>query len=311
MKKILIIYNPRSSQHAAIEQEVLAPARQLNGWMVGKYAIKPTNYNDNVEQVARLVSDGDLIIVAGGDGTVSIAINGVLQSSRDVAIGVLSFGNFNDVAHMLNSCRSVGATTAFEKLVSGYCAGSLQMIYPLDVSVNGQHWRYAPCYFTVGLLAQSTTVMESEKVRKKLRAGHTGTLSSLIAAVKWYLKNYRQNFLPAGSLNDSPMPKKTTDYIAVNGPHVARIMKGGTWYQDARKFGSMVARLGRFWQMVRFGLRSIASGLELQETEQDIIKFDTPNTVEMHAEGEFERAENVEKIEVKKAERALKIVVSE
>ena len=85
MKKILIIYNPRSSQHAAIEQEVLAPARQLNGWMVGKHAIKPTNYNDNVEQVARLVSDGDLIIVAGGDGTVSIAINGVLQSSRDVA----------------------------------------------------------------------------------------------------------------------------------------------------------------------------------------------------------------------------------
>ena len=63
--------------------------------------------------------------------------------------------------------------------------------------------------------------------------------------------------------------------------------------------------------MVRFGLRSIASGLELQETEQDIIKFDTPSTVEMHAEGEFERAENVEKIEVKKAERALKIVVSE
>lgn len=98
MRKLILVYNPSSSHYGGVEEAVLAPARQLKGWMVGKYAIKPTNFDDNVQSLARLMEDGYLVVVAGGDGTASMAINGILRSGKQVVLGVLGFGNFNDIA---------------------------------------------------------------------------------------------------------------------------------------------------------------------------------------------------------------------
>lgn len=302
MKKLLVIYNADSAHHAAVEAEVLAPLRKLSGWLVGRYLVKPTNYQDNVATLSRMLDDGDLVIVAGGDGTASIAINSILQSGKDVTIGVLGFGNFNDIA------TTFGAKTAVE-IVEGFNQGSIYNIYPLEIQVDDKIWRYAPCYATIGLLAQATTVMETPQVRQKLKSGRKGTLFSLFAAVKWYLGYHRRNYLPKGKLNGELIPPKTTDYLAVNGPHLARIMKGGNWHRDQQKFGSATARLGSFWRMVKFGLKSINSGIALQETTSDLLEFDQPSDVEIHAEGEFARLSDVQKIVVHKSAQPLKVVM--
>lgn len=304
MKKLIIVYNTNSSHHMAIENEVLAPLRKLSGWMVGKYAIKPTNYHDNVRSLSQMLDDGDLVIAAGGDGTASIAINSILLAKKNVVVGVLGFGNFNDIA------TTFGAKSVVE-IVDKFMQSEVSNVYPLEIFIDGKFWRYAPCYATIGLLAQATTVMESPKVRKKLKFGQTGTFFSLVTAVKWYLGHHWRNFLPAGSLNRVMMPKKTTDYLAVNGPHLARIMKGEIWYQDARKFGSTTARLGSFWRMVSFGLKSIGSGMALQETTEDVLEFKQPSKITIHAEGEFEELDNVQKISISKSSRPLKIIMGD
>lgn len=302
LKKMLVVYNPRASQRAAVEREVFAELRNLRGWMVGKYAVKPTNFEENVANIAKLVDDEDFVIVAGGDGTTAMAMNGVMRSGKDVTVGVLGYGNFNDVARMLGEESFVG-------LMEDYEAGRVGELYPLEVKVNGEIWRYAVGYFTMGLLAEATKLMETKAMRKRLQAGHRGVMGDLWAAVGWYLRNKRKVQLPEGKWNGELMPGKVTDYLAVNAGTLARIMKGEAKWQDKAGFLSGVQRLGGFWRMVGFGLRSVFKKVPLGETRGDVIEFMEGSAVEMQIEGEYERIEGVRKVEIRKG-RGVKVVSS-
>lgn len=99
-----------------------------------------------------------------------------------------------------------------------------------------------------------------------------------------------------------------TDYMAVNSPSVARVMRGGRWYRRKQEFRSGVMRLGKLRGMIWFMLRSVFGRIPGKKTTRDIIKFKQPSEVEIHAEGEHERLKNVRKIEIKKAKRPLKVV---
>lgn len=343
MRKLWVVYNPRSSHHAAVEAEVLAPARKVSGFLVGKYEIKQTSVEHNAEMLAGMLGDGDLVISAGGDGTAAIAANAVMKSEKEVTFAALGYGNFNDMARMLGVRRPVeyggeylgGITEIIEK----FQEGTTREIYPLEVRVDGKHWRYAPCYVTAGLLAEASEIMDGDQVRKSLNTGKRGPLYSLMVAVIWYLKNKGRKFLPAafggsvdeakGSgeteapgeggrdfservevrLNGEALAEGVTDYLAVNGPTVARLMKGGKWYLREEGFGSAVKRLGGFWRMVGFGLRSVILGLKLTETKGDVLEFSRPSAVEIQAEGEYQRLEGVSKIEIGKAKRGMKVVL--
>ena len=107
LKKLIVVYNPRSSHHQAIEREVLAPVRKLQGWLVGKYEVKSESLEENARALAELLHDGDLVITAGGDGTATMATNGIMLSKKDVTLGVLGYGNFDDMARMLKTKRPV------------------------------------------------------------------------------------------------------------------------------------------------------------------------------------------------------------
>lgn len=300
LKKMLVIYNPRSSQYTAVEKEVFAELRKLRGWMVGKYAVKPTNFAENVGNIAKLVDDGDLVIVAGGDGSTAMMINGVMRSGKDVTVGVLGYGNFNDVAGTLGEGN-------FAELMEDYTAGKIKEMYPLEVKVDGETWRYAAGYFTMGLLAESTELMETKKMRKRLSAERRGTLGSLCAAVWWYLKNKRKTRLPGGMWNGVVMQKKATDYLAVNSKILARIMKSEATWEDAVEFNSGVYSLGGFWRMVKFGLTCVFCKVPLNKTRGDVIEFDAPSDIEIQTEGEYEKLESVQRIEIRKG-RGVKVV---
>ena len=345
------MYNPRSSHHAAVEAEVLASARKMQGFLVGKYEIKKTSVEVNAEMLAGMLGDGDLVVSAGGDGTATIAANAVMNSGKDVTFSALGYGNFNDMARMLKTRRPVEYGGEYiggvQEIVEKFLAGSEEKIYPLEILVNGEHWRYAPCYATVGLLAEASEIMDGDKIRKSLNTGKRGPLYSLMMAVFWYLKNKGRRFLPSSGatlsaedsseaegseatsaddssetegsevssanvevrLNGATLEDGVTDYLAVNGPTMSRLMKGGKWYLSREGFGSAVKRLGKFWKMVGFGLRSVIFGLRLSETSRDEIEFSVPSEVEIQAEGEYKRLTEVTRIEVRKAERGMKVVL--
>ena len=107
LKKLVLVYNPQASHHLAVETEVLSVVRNLTDWLVGKYEVGAGGVCENAKRLSEILSDGDLVIVAGGDGTATMAANGVMLSGKDVTLGVLGYGNFNDTARMLRMKRPV------------------------------------------------------------------------------------------------------------------------------------------------------------------------------------------------------------
>lgn len=327
IQKLIVVYNPRSSKQAAIEREVLAPARQLSGWLVGKYAVTTASLAENAEKLAKILNDGDLVIVAGGDGTANMTVNAILQSKKDVTLGVLGYGNFNDMARMLKTKRAVeyggeyiGGVT---EIVNCLAAGKVREAFPLEVLVDGKHWRYALCYVTLGLFAESTQVFEEETVRKKLQTGKKHLMFSIWQLAKWYFRNRKREFLPAGQREEKGGPEimiegdgklaqslggKVTDYIAVNSPRVARVIRGGKYYLRKQEFRATTAKLGNFGSLMWFMVRSMLWRVPGKRVQDEVLRFDEKGTVVIQAEGEAEKLEGVKKIEVRKAKRGIKVV---
>lgn len=196
--KLIIICNPRSSHYVDVQREVLAPARRLKGWLVGKYELKPTDVDDNAKELAKLLDDGDLAVAVGGDGTAAVVVNGIMQSGKDVTFAALGYGNFNDVARMLGAKLPVeyggeyiGGIT---DIVQRFESGKTTEIYPLEAKADGKLWRYSPCYITLGMFAESAAVLNGNEVRKKLRTGKKRMLFSLWQLAKWYFANRKREF---------------------------------------------------------------------------------------------------------------------
>lgn len=298
MKRLLIVYNPRSSRYAEVEAGVLVPARELKGYVVGKYEVEKTSLEENVAKLAKILRDDDMVLAAGGDATGVIAANGILQSGCDATLAVLPYGNFNDLA------RTLGAK-GFDDI---FGEGN-RKFYPLEVLIDGKHWRYAMCYVTVGMMAEATKLYNSAKMRKILRKGFGRYIRSYTNLAKWYFKNRKKGFLPEFKVNGELQKKRTSDYLAVNGRSMARVMKGGEDYLKSRTFKSKTGRLANFWRLCWLMGKSILWRVPGDETKGDVLEFVQPGKVEMQAEGESATLEGVQKIEIRKAEKYLRVVV--
>ncbi len=303
MRKLLIVYNPRSSRAAEVEKEVLAPARELTGVMVGKYEVERTDVDKNAAKFAKLLKDGDLVLAAGGDATATIAANGILLSGRDASLAVLPYGNFNDLARTLK-------TKSFEQVFENQkLEKSVRKLYPLEIIVDGKFFRYATCYVTIGMTAEAVEIYDRPEVRKKLKKNFGRKVGSYVSLANWYFKNrHRKHFLPEFSLNGKLQDKRISDYAAVNGRSMARVMKGGEDYLKPKTFRSETDRLTNFWRLFRLMFLSIFVRVPGAETKGDVLEFVEPATVEIQAEGEYRVFRDVKKIEIRKAEKWLKVV---
>lgn len=304
MRKLILVYNPSSAHYTKVEEEVLAPARQLRGWMVGKYAIRPTDFDDNVRNMLRLFEDGDLVVAAGGDGTASMAINAIIKSGKKVTFAALGYGNFNDIAKMLGQKELLQIMRNFEQ-------EQVKTIFPLEVRVNGEVWRYATSYFTAGMFARSTEIFDKPKVRQKLRKREKGLTFSVWQLTKWYFGTGRKSRLPAGLYNGVAWSAKTTDYIALNGLTMAHLMRGGEWYLDEHNYLSSLQRLGSLPRLLKFMLTSMREQLPSEVREKDVLTFVEPSEVELHAEGEYEQKQDVREIMVSKSGVKLRVVMTD
>ena len=300
LKRILIVFNPRSSKRDLIQAEVFAQARELKGWLVGKFEVSRENVDENAVRLAEMIKDGDLVVVAGGDGTAAVGVNAVTIAQKKAVLGVLGYGNFNDTAEMF-----LGGD--LKEIVEKFEAGQMEDFYPLRVEVDGRFWRYAAGYVTIGMFAESTEVFNSEKVRKKLQIRGGRANFSYWSLAKWYFLNRKRKFLGEFKLNGEDVVKNTTDYVAVNGLRVAKVMKGGKWFLMKERFLSGSFALGGVFSLGKFMFRSIFFGISGKESRGDVIEFLEPSEVEIHAEGEYMRLKDVRKIEVGKG-NAIKII---
>ena len=56
MRRLILVYNRRSSSFWRVEKEALAPARELKAWAIGKFEIAKTNVDDNAKRLARVLT---------------------------------------------------------------------------------------------------------------------------------------------------------------------------------------------------------------------------------------------------------------
>ena len=301
--------------------------------MVGKYEIEKTDLNANIDKFSKLIKDGDIIVSAGGDATGIVASNGILKSGRDAILAVLPYGNFNDLSRTLGTKkfddvfivagdrdpsfedRKLGRAPLLDEGARS-CASDkdgsgrpVSKLYPLEIIVDGKFFRYATCYVTIGMTAGAVELYNKPKMRKKLKKNFGRKVSSYTELASWYFKNrHKKQFLPEFKLNGILQHKKTSDYAAVNGRSMARIMKGGGNYKDPKIFRSETDRLANFWRLTKLLVKSIILCVPGSETTEDIIEFVKPATVEIQTEGESQEFQNIKKIEIRKSKKCLKII---
>lgn len=304
MQRLILVYNPRSSRYVDVEKEVISRLRHLKGYTIGKYEVKPTNLDDNITQLSKLLKNGDFVLSAGGDATGIIASNGILKSGKDATLAVLPYGNFNDLARTLGTMK-------FDDVFDGprTTHPSAKKLYPLEIHVDGKFYRYATCYVTIGMTAEACELFDEPKFRKQMQKGHKSSWRSYIALVKWYFKNrHKREFIPEFKLNGKLQHRKTSDYAAVSGRSMCRVMKGGDDYLDPKKFRSMTDRLTNFWRLFKLMVAAILVRTPGTETTGDILEFTKPATVELQAEGEYQVFKNIKTIEIKKGTKCLKVI---
>ncbi len=106
--QIKLIYNPHAGAKRRMFPSPYASATSLEdvNSLLKQYQIEadffPTEYPGHATKLARdAVKEGyKTVIVAGGDGTVGEAVNGLVDSN--ITLGILPLGSYMNVAHMLS-----------------------------------------------------------------------------------------------------------------------------------------------------------------------------------------------------------------
>lgn len=300
MRRLIIVYNPMSSRYADVKSQVLDKAKNLEGILMGKYEIKKIGLDKNVEKLAEILNNGDMVVSAGGDATGVISVNAIVRSGRDAVLAVLPFGNFNDLSRTLGVER-------FEDVFGDKVQES--KLYPLEIKIDGELFRYATCYVTVGMMAESVKIYDTPDLRRKLKTRFGREIISYVDLAKWYFGNRRKKvFLPQFYLNGALKKPGMSDYIAVNGRYMAKVLKGGEEYCDKKIFRRYVGKLTRLPRLVKFMATGMMRRVPGEETVGDVLEFVNPAKVEIQAEGEYKVCDNVKKIEIKKGTKYLKVV---
>ena len=306
--RLLLVYNPRSSQANRIEREVLRPLRAATGLSFGRFEVEAKKMEINAERLAKVLCDGDAVVVAGGDGAVAVAVNGCMLSQKEVRLAVLPYGNFNDTA------RSLGVKKRGSGEISRILAkldtsdDQSKEIYPLEVRINGKLWRYVVSYVTVGMLAASTMVFDEPKIRKRLQKKKHNFSFSLTRLASWYFKNRKKHFLRDMRLNGEKTKGAKTDYLAVNSKTVGKMMRGGDWMFKPEVFLSGTAKINRLLGLFGFMLRAVLVSVPLKEVKKAELSFEKAEDLAIQSEGECQVYSNVSRIEIKKCQKGIKII---
>ncbi|TGA98352.1 diacylglycerol kinase [Sporolactobacillus shoreae] len=131
MKKARIIYNPTSGRELAKRNIAYILDRLEDaGYEASAYATK--SKGDATKGARKAVRRKfDLVVAAGGDGTINEVINGLAEKEFRPKLGVLPLGTTNDFARAVNIPRDI--VKACDVLCDGYDM-------PIDIGKANDHY---------------------------------------------------------------------------------------------------------------------------------------------------------------------------
>jgi diacylglycerol kinase (ATP) len=171
--KAHVIYNPVAGPWD-VQQAIQRVCAQLeeHGWSI---RLKQTQRPGDATVLAREAAHAgcDVVVVAGGDGTLNEAVNGLVDTQT--ALGVLPVGTGNRWARQLGLPIYLLATP----LRAHEAATELAEATVRRIDVGKVNERYFLCWAGIGLDAQITTEMEPRPRHTK----HLGIIPYIIAGV--------------------------------------------------------------------------------------------------------------------------------
>lgn len=141
MKRVKIIYNPDSGKRGLKKtipelEDILTNEYK---YKVNKEATLRKDHAEEMAYKAALDGDYDLIIAAGGDGTVNEVINGIMASGKKVELAIYPAGTVNDFGCHLDIPRNIRrfAEMVYEGRIIEVDVGLAGDRYFLNVAAGG------------------------------------------------------------------------------------------------------------------------------------------------------------------------------
>lgn len=100
MKKLKLIYNPFSGNKSfKFDLDVCIGIFQEGGYEV--HIFRTLHPGDITQHIMEMDADYDVVVASGGDGTVNIVINAMMQRGLKIPLGIIPSGTANDFATYL------------------------------------------------------------------------------------------------------------------------------------------------------------------------------------------------------------------
>ena len=179
-----VLINPKSGKHH-LNRQRLYLMRQLNERKLD-FTTRDTQYAGHATELAREFAETgyDQILVWGGDGTISEAVNGIMTANipeeerKKIRLGLVPRGTGNDFG------RFWGLTRNYKHSLEAFFSGEPQ---PLDVGCltyfqNGEE-RHRYFINSIGYGVDPLTCVYAEKLKPYIGSHHLNYLFGLIAAL--------------------------------------------------------------------------------------------------------------------------------
>lgn len=134
MKRARIIYNPTAGKEQVRKNvPYILDRLEKTGYEASAHAT--TKSGDATDEARRAVSRGfDLVVAAGGDGTINEVVNGLAVEENRPLLGIIPMGTTNDLA------RAIGIPSDIKKACDAICGG---IDIPIDVGrANDRYFIY-------------------------------------------------------------------------------------------------------------------------------------------------------------------------
>lgn len=305
-ERILVVHNTKSTRSKQVHEGVFDRLDDAGVGYVPIQTISP-DFDENVNYLREQIRDGDTVISAAGDGTGSQIQNAVLDGGKDgVRLGFLGYGNFNDLAHAYNGRRLGRDVMA---LIGDDT--SLVDVYPLDISVNGSHWRFAPGYATAGWTAKAASGFGDMAFREQMK--NMPEALKLAASIGHLAFDYFQNrnrHLPEFHTSESPIVRHAvTDVIALNNPVMARLLRLAGRPYMGEEFAYKESDVSGVLKNVPYLISTVLGGnMPSRSTGGTELIFEQPSVVPIQTEGEFVELGGVQSINFGKSNSSVSVI---
>jgi len=286
-ERLVVVQNLNSTNHKHVGRQVLLPLSAADV----KFEVYDTQFEDTPDNIIHMMDhlpDDARVIVAAGDGTVEQVVNASIRGNKNLTIGAVPYGNFNDIAfsHIdrgQNVLDMIGRDVPTKEVI------------PLSIEVDGGHRIHAASYTSFGLTAIIAAGFRSQVVRDRLRPMPRSVQKAIRNGKSGvdYLLHAWSHKLPDFRVDGGALQVGKTDVAFSNNPIIAGIIHAEDTYYDRDYFGAISGiDMGNPRNLVAWGIPSLFGHAPLERAHQMHVIFEKEATIPMQIGGEYHEIES-------------------